>query len=236
MTEIIVALDHKNLDDALALVHSLGDAIKWYKVGSVLFTKEGGQAVKRLKELNKKVFLDLKFHDIPNTVAGAVENSVELGADMFTLHASGGAKMIARAHQRAQSVAKKRGLTAPKSVAVTLLTSLSSQDIAEDFGIKKTPEDIVKKLVSVVIKAGANGIVASPNELPMIRANFDKNLIVITPGVRPVWAKKGDQQRVMTPKDAARAGADFLVIGRPIIAAHNPKAAAELILQELKEA
>lgn len=234
-TQLIVALDYNNFKDAEKLVDTLGDNIEWYKIGSVLFTKEGPEAVSRLKARGKKVFLDLKFHDIPNTVAGAVESCVDLGVNMFTIHASGGKKMISIAEQTAKTAAAKKGIETPKAIAVTMLTSFSAQDIERDFGIKQPAEEIVRKLVSVVVQAGGSGVVASPQELSMIRREFDKNLIVITPGVRPTWAETGDQKRVMTPQQAAQAGADFLVIGRPITASDDPAKATQLIWNEIKE-
>jgi len=232
--EIIVALDYNNINEAIKLVDILGDSVLWYKIGSVLFTKEGPESVNILKKMGKKVFLDLKFHDIPNTVSGAVENCVELGVEMFTLHASGGAKMISVAIQTANKMAAYKKVNPPKAIAVTMLTSFSQNDIYQDFGIYESPENIVKKLVGLVVKAGGLGVVASPKEISMIRENFGNDLLVITPGVRPSWSDSGDQRRVLTPREAVQAGADFLVIGRPIIAAQNPKEAAERIIEEIK--
>ncbi|MEW6534738.1 MAG: orotidine-5'-phosphate decarboxylase [Candidatus Auribacterota bacterium] len=234
-TEIIVALDHKKLDDALELVDQLGGLIDWYKIGSVLFTQEGPDAVRKVKERGKKIFLDLKFHDIPNTVSGAVEQCISLGVDMFTLHASGGSKMISGAVETAERIAKQKGVTAPKAIAVTVLTSFSQDDIETDFGISAHPEEIVKKLVGVVTASNGKGVVASPHELAMIRKEFGQDLIVITPGVRPAWSGSGDQQRIMTPAQASQLGADFIVIGRPIIAADDPVIAAQKILDEISE-
>jgi len=232
--EIIVALDYNNLNEAVQLAQVLGDNVQWYKIGSVLFTKEGPEAVRELKKMGKKIFLDLKYHDIPNTVSGAVENCVELGVEMFTLHASGGSKMISSAIQTANKMAAYKKVNPPKAIAVTMLTSFSQNDVYNDFGISETPENIVKRLVSVVVNAGGNGVVASPQEIVMIRENFSRDITIITPGVRPSWSDTGDQKRVMTPLEAVKAGADFLVIGRPIIAAENPKLAAEKIISELK--
>ena len=233
--EPIVALDVNDLQTAVSLVNTLGDSISWYKIGSVLFTKEGPEAVKSIKKLGKNIFLDLKFHDIPNTVAGAVRQCAQLGVDMFTVHASGGKNMIMRAMEASDECAQKYGVNPPKVIAVTVLTSFDEHDLKDDFGLNLPLENITKQLVSVVVKAGGSGIVASPNELKMLRDNFGDDLTIVTPGVRPVWAQKSDQKRVMTPAQAKAAGSDFLVIGRPIIAADNPKEAADNILDELRK-
>ncbi|MDX9702671.1 MAG: orotidine-5'-phosphate decarboxylase [Candidatus Auribacterota bacterium] len=231
----ILALDLPDIEKARIMVEQLGDSMSWYKVGSVLFTKEGPGAIEMLKKANKKIFLDLKFHDIPNTVAGAIRQCVSMGIDMLTVHASGGFTMIAKAVEAAATEADLIGLPSPKIIVVTLLTSLDSADLQNDFDIKVTPEEITKKLVKVAQEAGAHGVVSSPNELFMIRKYFSHDLLAITPGVRPSWSKNSDQKRVMTPVEAVNAGADFLVIGRPILQADNPKQAAETIREEIRE-
>jgi len=232
--EPIVALDVNDLQSALSIVDALGDSISWYKIGSVLFTKEGPDAVKSIKKLGKNIFLDLKFHDIPNTVAGAVKQCVHLCVDMFTVHASGGKNMIMRAVEASHEYGEKYGVNPPKVIAVTVLTSFDETDLKDDFGLELPLENITKQLVSVVMKAGGGGIVASPNELKMLRGNFGEDLTIVTPGVRPTWAQKSDQKRVMTPSQAKSEGSDFLVIGRPIIASPDPKEAADKILDELE--
>ena len=234
-SKVIVALDFNDISSAIEMVKSIGDSIEWYKIGSVLYTKEGPDCVRKIKSLGKKIFLDLKFYDIPNTVAGSVKSCVELGVDMFTLHASGGSKMISLAVKTSAEYASKLGVEVPKAIAVTMLTSFSEEAIKNDFGITDSSEEIVKRLASVVVNAGGEGLVASACELPMIRSTFGHDITVITPGVRPSWATAGDQQRVMTPSKAVALGADFLVIGRPIIASDNPVVAAQKILDEIKE-
>ncbi len=234
-SKVIVALDFNDVESAVEMVRTLGDSIEWYKIGSVLYTKEGPDCVKKIKSLGKKIFLDLKFYDIPNTVAGSVRSCVELGVDMFTVHASGGSKMISAAARTAEEYASKLGVGIPKVIAVTMLTSFSEEDIKNDFGITEFSGEIVKKLAYTALNAGGDGLVASACELPMIRSVFGNSVTVITPGVRPSWAQSGDQQRVMTPSEAVGGGASFLVIGRPIIAADNPKNAAEKILDEIKK-
>lgn len=231
----IVALDLPDLNKAHQMVQRLGDSIEWYKIGSVLFTREGPAALTMLKDAGKKIFLDLKYHDIPNTVAGAIRQCVHIGIDMLTIHASGGFAMIARAVETAQTEAAACGATTPKIIAVTLLTSIDSSDLRNDFEIHLSPEELTKRLVGLAQQAGAHGIVCSPNELAMIRSHFSPDLIAITPGVRPAWSQKSDQKRVMTPLEAAQAGADYLVIGRPILQADDPKQAAETILHEIRE-
>lgn len=232
----IVALDVTDLDSAVSIVNILGGSISWYKIGSVLFTKEGPSAVEAIKKLGKNIFLDLKFYDIPNTVAGTVKQCVRLGVDMLTVHASGGKNMIERAVETSKEYAEKEGGNPPKIIAVTVLTSFDENDLKDDFGLNAPLEDITKKLVSVVMQAGADGIVASPNELKMLRKIFGEDLTIITPGVRPVWSQKSDQKRVMAPAQAKKDGSDFLVIGRPIIASTNPKESAEKILDEIRKA
>ncbi|MCB1196380.1 orotidine-5'-phosphate decarboxylase [bacterium] len=234
-TDIIVALDVQTLTDAVKLIEALGDSVEWYKVGSVLYASEGQAALAMLKKYGKKIFLDLKFHDIPNTVADAVENSCKTGVNMFTLHASGGSEMIKAAISRAGLVGKKYGIAPPLAVAVTVLTSFSQQQLLEDFGMALSAEDIVKKLVALTIKSGGKCVVASPRELPILRAEFGNEITIITPGIRPLWSAANDQNRITTPEDAVRNGADFIVIGRPIIAASNPREAALKILEEIHE-
>ncbi len=231
----ILALDVPDLVKAQQMVDLLGDTMQWYKVGSVLFTKEGPAAIEMLKKAGKKIFLDLKYHDIPNTVAGAIKQCVSMGIDMLTIHASGGSTMISKAVEAASTTADKAGVPSPKIIVVTLLTSLDVDDLQKDFGIMLSAEEITKKLVAIAEKSGAHGVVSSPNELGMIRKYFSPDLLTITPGVRPTWAQKSDQKRVMTPLEAVEAGANFLVIGRPILQAENPKQAAETIFDEIRE-
>ena len=233
MTELIVALDKDSLSEALPLVEAAGESVEWYKVGSQLFCSEGPKAVKALKDLGKKVFLDLKFHDIPNTVANAVANGVRMGADMVNVHACGGSEMMTRAVEAGASAAKDG--TSPLIIAVTVLTSMNDSAIKETLNNPDaTPAKHVEHLAQLAQKSGMNGVVCSAHEIGLIRKKCGSNFILVVPGIRPAGASVGDQKRVMTPAEAASAGADFIVVGRPVLQAENPAEAAKAINDELK--
>ncbi len=227
---LIVALDVSNEEKARALVAQLGESVSFYKVGKELFTAVGPALVRELVAGGKKVFLDLKFHDIPNTVAGAVHSAAALGVSLLTVHASGGSKMLqAAAQASAQSVGK------PTVLAVTVLTSLTSADL-EEVGVSGSVEAQVLRLAGLAITAGCGGIVASAQEAPRLRQALGAGFTLVTPGIRPAGAVAADQARVVTPEDAIRAGANFLVVGRPIAAADDPKHAAQAIIQQIERA
>jgi orotidine-5'-phosphate decarboxylase len=219
-----VALDVADQEAALRLVDGLGAAARFYKIGLQLFTKCGAGVVEAVKGTGAKVFLDLKFHDIPNTVRHAVESACALGVDMLTIHLSGGGAMIRAAAEGAGAGTLVLG--------VTVLTS-SSRETLREAGIEGAVEDQVLRLARLALENGVTGIVASPLEVTLLRQVFGTGLTIVTPGVRPEWAQANDQQRTMTPKAAMQAGADFLVIGRPITGEANPREAAERILAEL---
>lgn len=226
--KIIIALDVSNTDGALRLIDSLSDQGQppaLCKIGLELFTAEGPSVVKAVKSRGCEVFLDLKFHDIPNTIAHAIRSAAGLGVCMATLHAVGGPVMMEAAAKAAEG-------SELLILAVTLLTSMDAAQLSST-GIEVEPKTQVLRLAGLASAAGIGGIVCSPLEISAIRESFGNNLRIVTPGVRPTWAAAGDQKRVMTPAEAVKAGSDWLVIGRPITAAKNPKEAYEKVVEEL---
>ncbi|MFC2160209.1 orotidine-5'-phosphate decarboxylase [Acidobacteriota bacterium] len=230
--KIIVALDVNNTEEALSLVRELKDT-SIFKVGLQLFTVEGPTLVKHLHDLGKKVFLDLKLHDIPNTVAGAVRMGVRMGVHMMTLHASGGKEMMVKAAQAAAEEAENVGTAPPLLLAVTVLTSLKDEQLRQ-IGITADTKNQVLNLADLAFQSGIEGIVCSPKEIEAIKKTFKKELSVVAPGIRPKWAAAQDQKRILTPAQAVQKGADYLVIGRPITQAPSPHEAFVRILDELK--
>ena len=229
---LIVALDVAGATQARQIVQAIGDAATTYKIGKQLFTAEGPQVVRDLVASGRKVFLDLKYHDIPNTVAGAVRSAAELGVSMMTVHASGGSKMLRAAVEAAsQSSAKAK----PMVLAVTVLTSLSDADLQE-LGIAGNVLTQVLRLGALARAAGCGGLVASAHEARELRKALGEGFAIVTPGVRPTGAPAGDQARVVTPKDAIAAGATYLVVGRPILEAPDPAKAAQQIALEIEAA
>lgn len=227
---LIVALDAPDAARAQKLVRQLGESVSFYKVGKELFTAEGPLIVRELVDEGKKVFLDLKFHDIPNTVAGAVRSAAALGVSLITVHASGGAQMLkAAAEAAAESEAK------PTILAVTVLTSLSGEDLQE-IGVTGTVEAQVLRLAALALQSGCGGIVASAQEAAHLRQSLGAGFKLVTPGIRPAGSDTADQVRVVTPEAAIRAGADYLVVGRPITAASDPVAAAKAIVRQIERA
>jgi orotidine-5'-phosphate decarboxylase len=224
---LIIALDVSRASEAQKIVTQIGEAASTYKVGKQLFTAEGPQVVRDLLASGRKVFLDLKFHDIPNTVAGAVSSAAGLGVSMLTVHASGGSKMLKAAAQAAASSTSK-----PIVLAVTVLTSLNDADLQE-LGLPVGVADQVLRLAGIARNAGCTGIVASAHEAASIRRNLGEGFPIVTPGVRPTGGDVGDQARVVTPADAFKAGATHIVVGRPITADANPAEAAKRILAEI---
>jgi len=227
---LIVALDVPGATQARRIVQTLGGTATTYKIGKQLFTAEGPQVVRDLVSSGRKVFLDLKFHDIPNTVAAAVKAAAQLGVGMMTVHASGGSKMLkAAVEAAAQSPA------APVILAVTVLTSLSDSDLQE-LGIAGNVQTQVLRLGALARAAGCGGLVASAQEAQELRRELGEDFAIVTPGIRPAGSAAGDQARVVTPKDAIAAGATHLVVGRPILDAPDPARAAEQIVQEIEAA
>ena len=232
MAELIVALDVNSRAEAEAKVRLLGDAVNFYKIGLELFTAEGPDVVKAVKAFGKKVFLDLKFHDIPRTVERAVTSGGKLGVDLMTIHSVGGKAMI----RAAADAAAAFGADGPKILAVTVLTSLDAGDLA-DIGVAgRSPAEQVQAMGRLALGNGAAGIVCSPKEVHAMREILGPAALLVTPGVRPAGAAVGDQKRVATPGEAVRDGSTHLVVGRPILAAEDPVSAARAIVAEMAAA
>ena len=230
---IIVALDVPAADAALKLAEQLAPVSGGFKIGSELFTSAGPDIVRRIRERGALVFLDLKFHDIPNTVAKAVASAVQLDVQMLTVHTSGGFEMLKAAEDSAQEAAWKFGRTPPLVLGVTVLTSLDAGALRE-VGLDVNVDYQVRRLATLATKAGLRGLVCSPQEAAKLKQMLPPNMQLVTPGVRTGAEKSDDQKRTLTPREAIAAGASWLVIGRPIYAAENPRAAAETILESLK--
>jgi orotidine-5'-phosphate decarboxylase len=222
---LIVALDFPDTRAALALVDRLHGATRWLKVGLELYIAEGNSLVAELKQRGYSIFLDLKLHDIPNTVASAVRAATLLGVDMLTVHAAGGPEMLTAAVQAAES---RLAL-----LAVTVLTSMDAIQL-EATGVTGTPAAQVERLANVALACGVNGLVCSPNEVAGLRNRFGNKPLLVIPGIRPEGTADGDQRRVATPAAAIAAGASYLVVGRPITRADDPEAAARAILSEMQ--
>lgn len=230
---VIVALDFEEPGRALDMIDELGETIAWYKIGSRLFTAEGPGIVREVKEKGKSVFLDLKFHDIPATVAGSVRAATGIGVDLLTLHASGGLEMMRAAAGAARDGAECYCKPRPRILAVTVLTSLSREDLDVFAPGAGEIADIARRLARRAREAGLDGIVASVHEAAVIRKETGPDFLIVTPGIRPPGGEAGDQKRVATPRGAAEAGADFIVVGRPIIEAGSPVEAASAIIGAL---
>ena len=229
MAELIVALDVNNRREAVERVTAIGDSVGFYKIGLELFTAEGPDVVRAVRDLGKRVFLDLKLHDIPRTVERAVRSGGKLGVDLMTIHSVGGKAMI----KAAADAAAEFGADGPKILAVTVLTSLDQTDL-EDIGVTgRTPAEQVEAMARFAVANGANGLVCSPREVGALSKALKAGTLFITPGVRPAGSAVGDQKRVATPADAVRDGATHLVVGRPILAAADPAAAARAIRAEM---
>lgn len=230
---IITALDVHSLDDMKALVETLGDSISFYKVGMELFYSVGPQAVSYLKSQGKHVFLDLKLHDIPNTVGQSLRALTRLGADLMTIHGTGGRAMMAAAADAVADEAAKLGIERPKLLAVTILTSID-EAAWQEVGGKYTIADTVKRLAALAKEAGIDGTVSSPYEAKEIRQLNGPDFLIVTPGIRPSFAVANDQKRFTTPSQALHDGASHLVIGRPITKADDPRHAVQLITEEIQ--
>ena len=217
-TELIVALDVPNLQQANSTLDQLAGSVRWFKVGLQLFTACGPAIVREVRARGASVFLDLKFHDIPNTVAGAAQSAAALGVEMFNVHASGGEEMMRAAIQGAQRAGVKR----PLIIAVTVLTSQVAKE-----------EDVLR-LAAAAKTSGLDGVVCSAREAVTLKRELGADFKLVCPGIRPAWSETGDQKRIVTPRDAAKAGADYIVVGRPILAAPNPADAAKRVVEEMQ--
>ena len=235
--KLIVALDVETPTKALDLVRELHTVAGMFKVGSQLFTAAGPQIVRDIIALDSKVFLDLKFHDIPHQIAGAARSAAELGVSLFTIHASGGAEMMRRAVESVSEVADRKGGVRSKVLAISVLTSIDAT-ILSQIGVTSTPEQSVLRLVQLAENSGVDGVVASPNEIETIRRTVaNPDFLIVTPGIRPASSasnSREDQKRVATPATAIAAGASYLVVGRPITGAPDPVAAAHEIIAEME--
>jgi len=233
--KVIFALDVHTLEESRRFVRLLKDRVGLFKVGLELFTAFGKEAVQAVQEEGGHVFLDLKLHDIPNTVSRAAEEAVKLGVEMFNLHATGGLEMMRETADRCRKLAEKLGRPSPTILAVTILTSLDEGNLKE-VGLAGPVQERVVRLAELAQRAGIDGVVASPQEIIPIRQRCGPRFIIVTPGIRPAFAEVGkdDQRRVMTAKEAIIAGADYIVIGRPIRLAPDPAAAMDKVLEEIR--
>ena len=232
---LICALDFPTFDEAKALVEELGDAVTFYKVGMELFYGAGPDIIRYLKEKDKKVFLDLKLQDIPNTVAHSLAVLTRLGADIMNVHAVGGPKMMAEGMKAVKEAAAELGRPAPKLIAVTVLTSMDEAQWKPLNYARPIGEEVLD-LAALTKESGLDGVVASPREAAGIRERCGKDFLIVTPGVRPAWAASNDQSRIATPAAAIGNGSTHLVVGRPITQAENKQEAVRKILEEMEGA
>lgn len=232
---LVLALDVNNFKKAEELVDKLTDYVGVFKIGNQLFTAEGIKVIKMVQEKGGKVFLDLKFHDIPNTVARAAEVVSKLGVYIFDIHTSGGYEMMKATVEASKKLSFALGISKPLILGVTLLTSINQEILEKEIGIKKNLEEQVVHLAKLAEAAGLDGVVASPWEIKVLRAACGEGFVILTPGIRPAGKSDDDQKRIMTPQEAIKLGADFIVIGRPITNATNPVKASQEILKEMEE-
>lgn len=229
---VIVALDVPDEESAIALIEQLPQVVFW-KVGLELFTSTGPKILEVLKSRQKRIFLDLKFDDIPNTVAGACRSAARYGIDLLTIHATCGREALKAATEAAQVGAAQAGVKPPKLIAITLLTSISARQLAFELKIPLELPEYALEMALMAQESGLDGVVCSPQEVAQLRQSCGGDFLLVCPGVRPIWAEKGDQKRSLTPAQAIIAGADYLVIGRPITAAAEPELAWKKISEEL---
>ena len=230
---LIVALDVDDLNQARDLVQALANEVGMFKIGKQLFTHAGPQAVRLIQELGGEVFLDLKFHDIPNTVAKAAVEATRMGVKMFNVHASGSLEMMRMTVKEVRRVCRQEKRRRPIMLAVTVLTSLNQHDLKR-VGIDGRVAAQVVRLALLTYEAGMDGVVASPHEVRAIRECCGRRFIIVTPGIRPADSNRNDQQRIMTPAAAVKASVDFIVVGRPIVEAKDPVAVARSIVAEMR--
>jgi orotidine-5'-phosphate decarboxylase len=229
---VIVPLDVPSEEDAIALLDKLPQVTFW-KVGLELFVSSGPTLLKILKERQKRIFLDLKFHDIPNTVAGACAAAARYGVDLVTIHATAGKIALQQAQTALEKSAQQAGVPVPNLIAITVLTSISSRALAFELKVPIELPEYALQMALLAKESGLAGAVCSPQEVEQLRQICGNEFVLVCPGVRPTWAEAGDQQRIMTPAQAMKAGASYLVIGRPITSAADPEAAFERICEEL---
>ncbi len=231
--KLIVALDVDTKEKAVSLVEKLREYVGIFKIGSELFTSCGPDVITEVKNNGCEVFLDLKFHDIPNTVARSAIAAVRSGALIFNVHALGGADMMKKAAEAVAKESRELKIEKPKIIAVTVLTSMDENSLKK-IGIDDNMETQVLRLAKLARESGMDGVVASPSETSLIRKSIGKDFLIVTPGVRPSWAAVNDQKRIAAPKEAIENGADFIVVGRPITEAADPVSAAKKVLEEIR--
>ena len=230
--KIIFALDVEHFTEAQRWVKLLKDHVGIFKVGKQLFTHAGPKVIHMILQKGQKVFLDLKYHDIPNTVAKAGEEATKLNVSMFNLHALGGFEMMKKTVDLSRATAKSLGVTKPLILAVTILTSMDENALKE-VGVQGSIQEEVGRLASLASKAGVDGVIASPQEIGIIRERCGEKFVIVTPGIRAPSDKKDDQKRTLTPREAVSAGANYLVIGRPIKEAKDPIEAVQKIIEDI---
>lgn len=234
--KLIVALDVATRKEALQFAEELWDDVGAFKIGMQLYNSEGPDMVKDIQSLGGKVFVDLKFHDIPNTVCQTSKVITRREAFMFSVHAAGGQEMLSKSAQAVKETSDALNIPKPLVVAITVLTSISQEVFEQEVGIPRPIREQVVCWAKLAQKSGLDGVVASPLEIRSIREACGPDFVIVTPGVRPVWAASNDQKRVMTPGEAVKMGATYLVVGRPITSHSNPKEAARKIVSEMEEA
>jgi orotidine-5'-phosphate decarboxylase len=231
--KLILALDVSEHSHAIELVDKFKDYVEIFKVGLELFISSGPRIVEDINKKDKKVFLDLKLHDIPNTVSKAAIAATRLGVHMFNLHASGGLEMMKRCRDNVVEICLKENIERPKILGVTVLTSLTREILRDELGIQHGVRTHVRYLSGLALKAGLDGVISSARETEIVRNHCGRGFLIVTPGIRPSWTPPDDQKRTATPKEAVRAGADYLVIGRAVIQQADPLKAIELIALEI---
>ncbi|MFP4521301.1 MAG: orotidine-5'-phosphate decarboxylase [Fibrobacterota bacterium] len=231
---IIIALDTPIVEKAMDLSSKIRDKVSYFKIGKEIFTSAGPDAVIKIKQSGVKVFLDLKYHDIPNTVAKAGIAAASLGADMFNVHASGGLEMMKKCAGEVKDFCAKKNIAPPLIIAVTILTSIPEERLNKELNMPGPLIDRVLLLAELAKKSGLDGVVCSPAEIKSVKENIGSDFLTVSPGIRPSWAARNDQARITTPAEAVAAGGDYLVIGRPVTASEDPSAAAAKILDEIR--
>lgn len=233
---IIIALDTSDYEEAMGIVKKFKEHINIFKVGSELFTSIGPKIIEGINAMGKKVFLDLKYHDIPDTVANSARVAAELGVFMFNVHTLGGLDMMKKAAQTLVKISLKKNIERPRLLGVTILTSVDQACLRDELGIGQRMTAQVRHLAGLALKAGLDGVVASPLETEIIRSHCGRGFLIATPGIRPSWTPPDDQKRTMTPKEALRKGADYLIIGRAIMSQPDPISTLKRIEKEMANA
>lgn len=231
--KIVLALDVETFDEAISIARELKDFIGMFKIGKQLFTRYGPSIIHEIQNLGGKIFLDLKFHDIPNTIANASREAVRLKVNIFNIHASGGTEMMKAAVKSVKLASEEFKCEPPKIIAVTVLTSINQEILKNDLKCDSSLKDQVINFARKARQCGLDGVVASPQEIDTLRKHCGNDFIILTPGIRPKWSLKNDQKRVMTPEQAIQQGADYIVIGRPILNASDRVLAARKIISEI---